>query len=386
MKNQKTLLIISISILFLLSFIVIGSLSANAATSSSSKCSDSDGGLNYVVKGTVRAINGTNVTYSTDYCLPWGDNTLGEYYCSNGIAREQYYTCENLGPNYICTNGRCATNGTTNQTPTRFKSPTNPPIRMVNTTTCNIWAVPSQGIGPFTSNISARFGNVTDQFPFTATLKCNSNDAGICIPVWLNDQIISRLCNYPQVNIQTIFTASASGAGATCTTSVFDNPRPQTCVDTDGGRNYGVRGITYTNYTQNYTDTCQDNLKLREYWCSGNYVANEIVICRNVGFKKCSLGRCINPSNPTLTEPQTSTKSRFFLWGLLDIFRGKVTGNAVMDRQNPQETNIFNWLVLGVILVAGIMLYNKRQSTSTTEVKERRSETSKSRSQRSRRR
>lgn len=379
MKNNNVkLILLTLSVLFLLSFVAIESLNVNAALSS--KCTDSDGGRVYTVKGTVKAVNGTNVTYNTDFCE--NEIVLNEYYCFNGIVEEEYYYCGSMGSNYMCKDGRCAINSTI--TPkTMFKSPVRGPQFLVNTTECTINAVPSQGTGPFTSNVTARFFNSTGPFPYTAVLKCNQNDAGQSIPVWYNGQFISRLCNYPQVNQQTFFTASASGSGANCYTTVTDNPQQVTCVDTDGGRNYGVRGLTYNNQSQNYTDTCQDPLRLREHWCSGNYIANEIVSCRDAGFHKCSLGRCIKTVRSIETaEGDTVTKSRFFLWGLFDIFRGKATGSAVRETSN--EDSIFGWLILGVILVAGLMYYNKRQSTSVAT--ERSSETSKSRSQRTRRR
>jgi len=60
-------------------------------------CIDSDGGLNYYLKGTATLSNGTS---ATDYCPSF--TVLAERYCSSEIST-QSYTC----PSGNCTNGAC---------------------------------------------------------------------------------------------------------------------------------------------------------------------------------------------------------------------------------------------------------------------------------------
>lgn len=61
-------------------------------------CTDSDGGINYNVKGT--ATKGTES--KTDVCLPLPMNYLGEYYCLNNSISMVSYNCS-----FGCSNGAC---------------------------------------------------------------------------------------------------------------------------------------------------------------------------------------------------------------------------------------------------------------------------------------
>ena len=63
------------------------------------KCTDSDGGKNYYVKGSI--IDALGFTYS-DMCM--ANNILLEHYCENNNATDEYYTCPN---DYICQDGAC---------------------------------------------------------------------------------------------------------------------------------------------------------------------------------------------------------------------------------------------------------------------------------------
>ena len=70
---------------------------------SSQPCTDTDGGINYFVKGTVTTSNGVS---RTDYCTdePWGGHmaNLIEYVCENNQRMVYGYDCPNG-----CVNGRC---------------------------------------------------------------------------------------------------------------------------------------------------------------------------------------------------------------------------------------------------------------------------------------
>jgi hypothetical protein len=65
-------------------------------------CIDSDGGANYLEKGTVVSSQGNK----TDYCL--GTDLVLEYYCANDTLRNTTYNCTYM--NHVCAGGRCFNN------------------------------------------------------------------------------------------------------------------------------------------------------------------------------------------------------------------------------------------------------------------------------------
>jgi len=68
-------------------------------------CSDTDGGINTEVKGTISWYENGYFANITDYCI---DTTyLKEYYCSGTSNSSLIYNCKNIGPDYTCSNGRC---------------------------------------------------------------------------------------------------------------------------------------------------------------------------------------------------------------------------------------------------------------------------------------
>jgi hypothetical protein len=62
-------------------------------------CSDTDGGIDYFVKGTVVSLIDQNSTTSVDSC---SGNILTEYYCDSAYIKSESKTCDNG-----CENGRC---------------------------------------------------------------------------------------------------------------------------------------------------------------------------------------------------------------------------------------------------------------------------------------
>jgi hypothetical protein len=64
-------------------------------------CNDSDGGLNYLVNGTMKSEG----KIGKDMCRP--DGTLGEYYCNNSRGAYQIKNCSDIGFDYYCANGEC---------------------------------------------------------------------------------------------------------------------------------------------------------------------------------------------------------------------------------------------------------------------------------------
>ena len=96
-------------------------LTTTTTLKTSSKCSDSDGGLNSYVKGTAKGINGEK----TDSCL--GVKKLMEWYCRKDTVVYTLYACS-LG----CIDGACKSNETTTTTTTSTSTTT---TTMITTTT-----------------------------------------------------------------------------------------------------------------------------------------------------------------------------------------------------------------------------------------------------------
>ncbi len=72
-------------------------------------CSDSDGGINYYVRGTVVSSSGNFTDYCTGTPQSSTANIVVEYYCYNNSVKVINYTCP-----YGCSNGACINQ--TNQT------------------------------------------------------------------------------------------------------------------------------------------------------------------------------------------------------------------------------------------------------------------------------
>jgi len=66
------------------------------------KCTDSDGGKNYFVRGIIEGSRLTTGEKPIDYCVAYSAKTLVEYRCENGGLMSESYVCP-----YGCFNGRC---------------------------------------------------------------------------------------------------------------------------------------------------------------------------------------------------------------------------------------------------------------------------------------
>jgi len=66
--------------------------------------------------------------------------------------------------------------------------------------------------------------------------------------------------------------SSSSGGDSTSTTAI--------CTDTDGGKIKNVAGhVTTTYWPMSYYDDCIDEFSVREYFCDGNILSEEIIDC-----------------------------------------------------------------------------------------------------------
>ncbi len=79
-----------------------------------------------------------------------------------------------------------------------------------------------------------------------------------------------------------------------CTNGICDS-QPDSCIDTDGGFVVTIQGAV-SGYSgggpYNYTDYCDTNTTLMEYYCSGNQWNSDIFYCTG-NFTSCINGKCI---------------------------------------------------------------------------------------------
>ncbi len=85
---------------------------------------------------------------------------------------------------------------------------------------CVLTASPALATGPFQSNILATFSDLPED-TVNATIRCNSTDPGI-ESYLIAHKYATRVCPYPSVSLNTIFTANASTPQASCIAAVSD--------------------------------------------------------------------------------------------------------------------------------------------------------------------
>ena len=189
-------------------------------------CTDTDGGKNYFVAGAVYVSypNSVGMSRQADYC---SGNSVVEYYCSNGKAAKTTYYCK-----YGCSNGACRRSGTSKCISEGGSIPV-----IANPPSC---CAGLKLIKPISPGLVGSAG--------ICTAHCGD---GIC-----NEKIESNY-NCP----------------SDCKIS------PSSCKDTDGGKNYFVKGsVDYTegNTVSHVTDYCSGR-KLVEYYCVHPIFHNPVI-------------------------------------------------------------------------------------------------------------
>ncbi len=206
-------------------------------------CSDSDG-ANYFVAGSV-AFAGQ--TYG-DYCQD--SSTLVEYKCGpNGYVSEPY----------ACAYG-CDANACRSQPA---------PMQCSDTDNGQNYTQTGTVVGPSVT------GGAASSYTDSCTDGYNVREYYCAGGLVAN---VMYYCTSPCVN------------GA-CSGSPPSNPPPQTCSDSDGGKNYNVKGTVDSGgfLISDYCDTT--NGKLREYYCFTNGFNSELVSCPQNYY--CSNGACV---------------------------------------------------------------------------------------------
>jgi hypothetical protein len=250
-------------------------------------CTDSDGGNNPYVKGTVTL---DSQTY-TDSCSTI--NTLKEYYCANDQIQNYMVICPS---GYTCQDGACKpsitslsvdlkVNNSDGPITVPFNSILNVSWNSTGATTC----IP---LGPFMPLVKGGIWAPSNYSPF---------------PLSGTEEIYAQHQGLPQDTVLDIG-ISCSKAGYS---DVYDHvivnltsiPHPPTCTDSDGGKNYYVKGAV-TSSAGTTSDACvAENLSnptsiLSEYYCENGVVKNELFTCPT-GYT-CQDGACKLTVVPTL--------------------------------------------------------------------------------------
>src|SRR3989344_1568892 len=217
-------------------------------------CVDTDGGKNYFTKGTLTNSSGT----FDDKCEGLTGDGLSEQYCSGNISLTEYKSCYSLG-NYYCSNGACVLNQTQNTC-----SDTDGGINFFNKGT----VVYNYTNGTNGYNVDyCFFGNVIHEYYCDA-----SNTARL-----IANTTCSSLGNYYCSNGACVLNQTA------------------TCTDTDGGKNYYVKG-TLVNGNNTAVDYCSgaNANGLIEFYCNGSsFIQDFLPSCTSLGNYMCQNGACI---------------------------------------------------------------------------------------------
>jgi hypothetical protein len=81
------------------------------------------------------------------------------------------------------------------------------------------------------------------------------------------------------------------------------------CTDSDGGKNYLVKGTCNNGTSISYADYCTYSSQLVEYYCAGSNCLSEIKYCPSLGSYYCNDGRCIFLDTTPATTTSTTTIS-----------------------------------------------------------------------------
>jgi hypothetical protein len=284
-------------------------------------CNETDGGLNYTLKGTVKDAF-DNTTYE-DYCLhdylyDYTDQSLVEFVCSAGHMDAVLYNCSSVA-GYSCFDGKCTT---ANQKPSLNSAKT----YVEYEPTYPAWVELSQLLTVY--NISIRvdaFDNEADDiymavqcnstspvgawikesYPFAPMInptKCNYNSLGNKTAfVYLIDPLVHGWIDYTNVFNVTVqmvecWATSQCTSGYTCLNNQCVIPNATSCNETDGGYNIDLKGVVNTQY-QVRTDYCEPSSYrgLNEYYCDLNetlLIAHTLVNCPT--WQYCFDGACQN--------------------------------------------------------------------------------------------
>jgi len=299
-------------------------------------CTDSDGGLNYYVKGTTSGIsyvlNNAQVN-ATDTCV--NNNLLAEYSCgANNAVNYNEYTCPNG-----CSNGSCLNNTT----------PTSP-FYALCTISDSYTGIPSLnapdgGQGYAKYNLGYVYSYPEAEQKCTDSIYNNLMNNSYC-PI--NSESADAQWGIVIFNSTTGIWAMSGCASSGCTR--YSCPIPN-CTDSDGGLNYYVKGTTtglnIYNQTSNATDYCvysgqngtygqyltAGQSAVMEYNCNsdGKTMNDDLHVCDN----GCSNGACINQTTPIQNITCTDSDG-----GLNYYVKGNTSGISPADNRSYEGEDV----------------------------------------------
>ncbi len=118
----------------------------------------------------------------------------------------------------------------------------------------------------------------------------------------LTSDVVRVSLNHP-VNPSSPPSPAQTPVAPPVTNPPVNNPPAQACEDTDGGKNYYVKGTATDNSTSK-VDNCINIKNISEYYCINNKVEQSNYLCPN----GCSEGKCTIPPE-TPAAPTTTTTS-----------------------------------------------------------------------------
>lgn len=233
-------------------------------------CSDTDGGNNINLSGTVTITNSSGSFTFTDSCA--SSSIVNERYCSgNNVVTAQGFCLAGQ----VCSNGVCTA---------------------PQASTCT----DSDGAN-YNTQGTVSVTNASGSYSFTDY--CYGPNG-----VWLYEYLCSS--NKTVTSIAgTLCTSGYSCSNGACVVNA-NSTSNVTCTDTDGGYNLYTKGtLSFSNQTQNTTliDYCSGT-QLVEYQCpsnTANYYYTYYVNCQS-GYA-CSNGACIVSANSTNSTNVTTT-------------------------------------------------------------------------------
>ncbi|MGV8176951.1 MAG: hypothetical protein ACP5NX_04070 [Candidatus Bilamarchaeaceae archaeon] len=240
--------------------LVLGLLTMSFAAEPALKlyCSDSDNGNTPGIKGTV-SVGGYKYV---DYCID--TSKVREYTCNNGTVASQIVACPS---GTLCSNGACSVPANTR---------CNDSDGMDITKKGSVFTALTNGWGAISADYCINSAQVREYY-------CNGSN------------LASQVFNCPSG-----FTCSN---GACLSFSKFNltlNTTITKCTDSDNGKNGDVKGMVTCINGSTYTDMCNGNSRVLEFYVDSNGDVRYDYITCGTG-KNCSNGACVQDNASACT-------------------------------------------------------------------------------------
>ena len=222
-------------------------------------CTDSDGGFNYGVKGSVVWTSNLGSTNTTDYCQ---GNVLYEFFCQYSTTQAISHDCSK--ENKICSNGAC--------------------ISDPSTQAC---AETDNGVNYYLKGNVLDIAHGNANYWDSCILPNNPDNAleGGWTPVSQGDYIIEYYCG-PNNYQYTLYQCPNGCKDGACV--LLDSTT--SCKDTDGGKNYYVRGNSTSDNRTLIEGCVAGTNNVREFYCGEDgRIYDEDYPCPN----GCKDGACV---------------------------------------------------------------------------------------------